>query len=233
MPTNKLSGTNSQNKLLLITGLFVICLGAANILSAAKLISIFGRTIDAGIIAYPLTFLFTDTVSEVWGKRTARSVIWVGFFANILLMLLIWIGGLLPPSPVWQNQEAFQAVLGAVPRIVVASLTAFLISQHHDVFAFNFWRNKTHGRWLWLRNNLSTGVSQIIDTVVFGTIAFYGVVPLNVLVGEIMLAQYVIKLSIALLETPLCYLLVGWCRGFGDNGELKERRSINKEGNKK
>jgi uncharacterized integral membrane protein (TIGR00697 family) len=203
------------NKLLFLTGLFVICLGAANILSAAKLICIFGFTIDAGIIAYPLTFLFTDVISEVWGKRTATSVVWVGFFANIMLMLLIWLGGLLPPSPEWHNQEAFQTILGAVPRIVVASMVAYLISQHHDVFAFNFWRNKTRGRWLWLRNNLSTGVSQAIDTVVFGFIAFYGVVPLNVLMGEIMLAQYVIKLIVALLDTPFCYLLVSWCRGFG------------------
>jgi len=216
--------SRSQNKLLFLTGLFVICLGAANILSAAKLISIFGFTIDAGIIAYPWTFLFTDTISEVWGKRAARSVVWVGFFANILLMLLIWIGGLLPPSPEWQHQEAFWTILGAVPRIVVASMAAYLISQHHDVFAFNFWRNKTRGRWLWLRNNLSTGVSQAIDTVVFGAIAFYGVVPLNVLVGEIMLAQYVIKLSIALLDTPICYLLVGWARGFGVTGKTTEFR---------
>ena len=202
----------SQDKLLILTGLFVICLGAANILSAGKLISIFGRTIDAGIIAYPLTFLFTDTISEVWGKKTARSVIWVGFFSNILLMFLIWIGGLLPPSPIWGDQQAFQTVLGAVPRIVIASLVAFLISQHHDVFAFNFWRNKTQGRWLWLRNNLSTGVSQAIDTVIFGIIAFYGVVPFNVLVGEIMLVQYVIKIAVALLDTPFCYLLVWWAR---------------------
>jgi len=208
----------AQDKLLLLTGLFVICLGAANILSAAKLISIFGRTIDAGIIAYPLTFLFTDTISEVWGKKIARNVIWVGFFSNVLLMFLIWIGGLLPPSPIWGDQQAFQIILGAVPRIVVASLVAFLISQHHDVFAFNFWRNKTQGRYLWLRNNLSTGVSQVIDTVIFGMIAFYGVVPFNILVGEIMVIQFVIKIAYALLETPLCYLLVWWARGFGADG---------------
>jgi uncharacterized integral membrane protein (TIGR00697 family) len=222
MPTDKLSGMGSQSKLLLITGLFVICLGAANILSAAKLISILGFTIDAGIIAYPLTFLFTDVVVEVWGKKTARSVVWVGFFANILLMILIWIGGILPPSPEWGYQESYQTILGAFPRIVVASLVAYLISQHHDVFAFDFWRNKTQGRWLWLRNNLSTAVSQAIDTVVFGFIAFYGVVPLNVLVGEIMLAQYVIKLIVALLDTPFCYLLVGWARGFGDTDRAAE-----------
>lgn len=206
---------NSQSKLLLLTALFVICLGAANILSAAKLISIFGFTVDAGIIAYPLTFLFTDIVCEVWGKRTATRVVWVGFFANMLMMLLIWIGGILPPSPQWGNQEAYQSVLGSVPRIVFASMAAYLISQHHDVFAFQFWRRKTRGRWLWMRNNFSTIVSQGLDTVVFGTIAFYGVVPLDVLVGEIILVQYIIKIAVALLDTPFCYLLVGWARGFG------------------
>ncbi|MBT9148808.1 MAG: Inner membrane protein YhhQ [Dehalococcoidia bacterium] len=206
---------NSQSKLLLLTALFVICLGTANILSAAKLISIFGFTVDAGIIAYPLTFLFTDIVCEVWGKRTATRVVWVGFFANMLMMLLIWIGGILPPSPQWGNQEAYQSVLGSVPRIVFASMAAYLISQHHDVFAFQFWRRKTRGRWLWMRNNFSTIVSQGLDTVVFGTIAFYGVVPLNVLVGEIILVQYIIKIAVALLDTPFCYLLVGWARGFG------------------
>lgn len=206
---------NSQSKLLLLTALFVICLGTANILSAAKLISIFGFTVDAGIIAYPLTFLFTDIVCEVWGKRTATRVVWVGFFANMLMMLLIWIGGILPPSPQWGNQEAYQSVLGSVPRIVFASMAAYLISQHHDVFAFQFWRRKTRGRWLWMRNNFSTIVSQGLDTVVFGTIAFYGVVPLDVLVGEIILVQYIIKIAVALLDTPFCYLLVGWARGFG------------------
>ena len=161
-----------------------------------------------------MTFLFTDAIAEVWGKETARSIVWVGFFANILMVLLIWLGGILPASPEWENQALYQGILGSVPRIVFASMAAYLISQHHDVFAFHFWRTKTKGRRLWMRNNLSTIVSQGLDTVVFGTIAFYGVVPLGVLLGEIILAQYVIKLAIALLDTPFCYLLVGWSRGF-------------------
>jgi len=204
----------SQPKLLLLTGLFVISLGAANILSAAKLISIFGYTIDAGIICYPLTFLFTDAIAEVWGKGIARTVIWVGFAANAVLVLLVWVGEILPPSPEWGNQELYQGILGSVPRIVLASMVAYLISQHHDVFAFHFWRNKTKGRRLWMRNNLSTVVSQGLDTVIFGIIGFYGVVPLSVLFGELILVQYVIKLGVALLDTPFCYLAVGWSRGF-------------------
>ena len=203
----------SQNKLLLITGLFIVSLAAANVLSAAKLISIFGLTVDAGIICYPLTFLITDAVAEIWGKDTARNIVWIGFVANLVMVFLIWIGGILPASPEWTNQSQFQAVLGSVPRIVFASMLAYLISQHHDILAFQFWRNKTKGRKLWMRNNFSTVVSQGLDTVIFGFIAFYGVVPLEILLGEIILAQYVIKVAVALLDTPFCYLLVAWGRG--------------------
>lgn len=206
---------NKQSKLLLLTGMFIVCLAAANILSGAKLISIFGRTIDAGIICYPLTFLFSDAISEVWGKKVARTVIWTGFAANLLMVFLIWVGGLLPASPEWWTDDAaYSDLLGSVPRIVFASMAAYLVSQHHDIFAFHFWKKKTRGRFLWMRNTLSTTVSQGLDTVVFGMIAFWGVVPAGVLIGEIIFAQYLIKLSVALLDTPFCYLLVGWCRGF-------------------
>ncbi len=206
------TGINSQNKLLFLTGLFVICLGVANIISA-KLINIWGIILPAGIIAYPLTFLFTDTIAEVWGRRTAQNVVWIGFITNLLMVFLVWVGGILPPAAEWGKQSSYQAILGSVPRIVLASMIAYLISQHHDVFAFHLWRNKTKGRWLWLRNNLSTFVSQGLDTVVFISIAFYGVIPLGVLVRMIG-AQYLVKIIIALLDTPFCYLLVAWCRGF-------------------
>ena len=203
----------SQNKLLFIAGLFIVSLAAANVLSAAKLISVFGLTVDAGIICYPLTFLFTDIVAEVWGKDTARSLIWVGFAANLAMVLLIWIGGILPASAEWLNQEQYQSVLGSVPRIAFASMLAYLVSQHHDIMAFQFWRKTTRGKRLWMRNNFSTIVSQGLDTIIFGMVAFYGVVPMRILLGEIILAQYVIKVGVALLDTPLCYLLVAWGKG--------------------
>ncbi len=174
------------------------------------MINVFGVTIDAGIICYPLTFLFTDTISELWGKKTARAVVGVGFFANALLVLLIWVGGILPPSPEWGNQGLYQKVLGSVPRIVLASQVAYLVSQNHDIFAFHFWRTRTKGRRLWMRNTLSTVISQGLDTVIFGFIAFYGVVPLGILLGELILAQYFVKLAVAVLDTPFCYLLVRW-----------------------
>jgi hypothetical protein len=192
--------------LVVLATLFTTCLIVANII-AVKLISIFGWVVPAGIIAYPLTFLFTDVIAELYGRKIASRVVWAGFGANILMVILIFGGKLLPPAAIWQDQLAYESILGMVPRIVLASMIAYLISQHHDVFAFHFWRQKTKGRFLWLRNNASTMVSQALDTGLFITIAFWGTVPIAV-VTEMLLTQYVMKLIIAVCDTPFCYLLV-------------------------
>jgi len=196
--------------LVVLATLFVTCLLVANII-AVKLVSIGGWVIPAGIIAYPFTFLFTDVISELYGRRIASRVIWLGFGANILMVILVFGGRLLPPAPFWGNQSAYESLLGMVPRIVLASMGAYLISQHHDVFAFHFWRRKTKARFLWLRNNASTMVSQALDTGVFITVAFWGTVPTGIL-ANMLLSQYIIKLIIAAGDTPFCYLLVSLLR---------------------
>ncbi|MCK4369005.1 MAG: queuosine precursor transporter [Dehalococcoidales bacterium] len=193
--------------LVVLATLFTTCLLVANIL-AVKLVSIGGWIVPAGVIAYPLTFLLTDVIAELYGRRTASKVIWLGFGANLLMVILVFSGRLLPSAPFWEGQPAYESILGMVPRIVLASMIAYLISQHHDVFAFHFWRKKTKARFLWLRNNASTMVSQALDTGVFITIAFWGTVPTGVL-ANMLLTQYLIKLGIAALDTPFCYLLVG------------------------
>lgn len=193
--------------LVVLATLFTTCLLVANIL-AVKLISIGGWIVPAGVIAYPLTFLFTDVITELYGRRTASKVVWVGFGANLLMVILIFSGKLLPSAPFWEGQPAYESILGMVPRIVLASMVAYLISQHHDVFAFHFWRKKTKSRFLWLRNNASTMVSQALDTGIFITIAFWGTVSTGILTN-MLLTQYLIKLGIAALDTPFCYLLVG------------------------
>ncbi len=191
--------------------LFVTCLLVANIITV-KLVSIGGWVVPAGVIAYPLTFLFTDVITELYGRRIASRVVWLGFGANILMVILVFGGGLLPPAPFWEDQPAYESILGMVPRIVLASMIAYLISQHHDVFAFHFWRKKTKARFLWLRNNASTMVSQALDTGVFITIAFWGLVPTGILVN-MLVSQYIIKLAIAAGDTPFCYILVGLLKG--------------------
>ena len=197
--------------LAVLATLFATCLLVANIL-AVKLVSIGGWVVPAGVIAYPLTFLFTDVITELYGRRTASKVIWVGFGANILMVILVFGGKLLPAAPFWEGQPAYESILGMVPRIVLASMIAYLISQHHDVFAFHFWREKTRARFLWLRNNASTMVSQALDTGIFITIAFWGTVSTGILVN-MLLTQYLIKLAIAACDTPFCYLLVNLLKG--------------------
>ncbi len=192
--------------LVVLVTLFATCLLVANII-AVKLISVGGWVVPAGIIAYPLTFLFTDVITELYGRRIASKVVWLGFGANLLMAVLVFGGKLLPPAPFWESQPAYESILGMVPRIVLASMVAYLISQHHDVFAFHFWRQKTKARFLWLRNNASTMVSQALDTGLFITIAFWGVVPAQIL-ANMLLSQYIIKLVIAAGDTPFCYLLV-------------------------
>ncbi len=192
--------------LVVLAALFTTCLLIANIL-AVKLVSIGGWIVPAGIIAYPLTFLFTDVITELYGRKIASRIVWLGFGANLLMIVLLYWGKLLPPAPFWENQPAYESTLGMVPRIVLASMIAYLISQHHDVLAFHFWRQKTKGRYLWLRNNASTMVSQALDTGLFITIAFWGTVPTDILVN-MLLTQYIIKAAIAAGDTPFCYLLV-------------------------
>jgi len=186
--------------------LFVTSLLLANIL-ASKIIVVGGLVLPAAIILYPLTFLFTDVVAEVEGKKSASSLVMAGFYLSIFMVAVILAGRLLPPAGFWKHQEAYTAILGSTPRIVLASMIAYLISQNHDVWAFHWWREKTGGRHLWLRNNLSTIVSQMIDSGLFIGIAFWGTVP-PATIGVMILSQYAVKVGIALLDTPICYLMV-------------------------
>ncbi|NOZ58606.1 MAG: queuosine precursor transporter [Euryarchaeota archaeon] len=171
--------------------------------TAVKITTIAGFAVPAAVVAYSVTFLLTDMLSEFYSKRDAHRAVWAGFYANILLVVVVGVAVLLPPAPFWEHQQAFEALFSLVPRIVLASMVAYLISQHFDVLAFHFWKQLTAGRYLWLRNNASTMVSQLIDTALFITIAFYGTgMPL----GEMIMGQYVVKLAIALLDTPFMYL---------------------------
>jgi len=196
--------------LVVLATLFATCLIVANII-AVKLVAIGGWVVPAGVIAYPLTFLFTDVITELYGRKIASRVVWVGLGASVLMVILVFGGGLLPPAPSWEGQSAYESILGMVPRVTLASMIAYLVSQHHDVFAFHFWRQKTKGRFLWLRNNASTMVSQALDTGLFITIAFWGVYSTEILLNMLR-TQYIIKLAIAACDTPFCYMLVGLLR---------------------
>jgi len=159
----------------------------------------------AAVICYSLTFALTDTITELWGKERTKLIVKYGFIVSIISALFIRLAIIMPAAPFWTDQDAYRLILGSNLRIVAASLIAYLISQYHDIWAFVFWKNITKGKHLWLRNNLSTGASQLIDTVIFITLAFAGMgIPLL----PIIFGQYIIKIVIALLDTPIVYFLV-------------------------
>jgi len=190
--------------LILLSGIFCASIVFANIAAGVKLELLFGLVIPAGTIAYCVTFPVTDIVDEIYGKRRAVYIVWAGLGAEIIMLILIGLDWIIPPLEP-RHQELYIQVFALQWRIVLASIVAYIISQHHDVWAFWKWREITHGKWLWIRNNASTIVSQFIDSTTFTTIAFYGVVPNNVLL-EMILHMWLFKILIALLDTPFVYL---------------------------
>ncbi|NLN17772.1 MAG: queuosine precursor transporter [Firmicutes bacterium] len=193
-----------QNKLLLWQVVFITSLLTSNVI-AGKVVLLFGYlTVPAAVLAYALTFLATDVINELYGKETANEIVRIGFLAQLLAAGLIYLATLMPVAPFMpEMQDAFLAVLGQNWRFVLASLTAYAVSQTHDVYAFHYWRRLTKSKHKWIRNNMSTLVSQILDTAIFITIAFWGQVP-NL--GEMIISQYVVKAVLALIDTPFFYL---------------------------
>ena len=199
---NKMKKTNDN--LIAINAIFIMSLLVANVV-AGKVVDLFGFIVPAAVVAYGITFLCTDVINEIWGKEEAKKTVKLGFKIQVASMVLILLAIWLPPAIFAVDFNiSFKTVLGQNVRVVFASLTAYTISQAHDVISFNFWRNKTKGKHKWLRNNLSTMTSQIIDTAIFITIAFWGLVP-NLL--WMIFSQYVVKAVIALIDTPFFYLL--------------------------
>lgn len=205
-----------EAKFALMLTVFIACISVLNIVSAKLWTFSMGGlelTISGGIIAYWITFPVTDVVAEVFGRKRAQLVVWMGFLANVLVVLLTQVAIRLPAAEIYAHQEAFGTVLGAVPVIVFASLVAYLLAQTHDVWAFHFWKKVTKGRHLWLRNNLSTVSSQLLDSVIFNGIAFGlfggGQIGWSGLVA-MTLGYWGFKVVIALLDTPLVYALIYW-----------------------
>lgn len=189
--------------LILLNCLFVTSLVIANIVSS-KVVSFWGLVVPAAIVAYPITFLITDVIGEIWGRGQANKTVLIGFISQLVSLILIGLAIIVPVAPFADNQAEFTAILGSTFRVVGASLVAYICSQCWDVFVFHKLKRKTNGRHKWLRNNLSTMTSQIIDTAIFITIAFIGSVP-NILI--MILSQYAVKVVYAVFDTPLFYLL--------------------------
>lgn len=195
----------TNKNLLILNGIFITSLLIANVVSA-KIVTFGGLVIPAAIVAYPLTFLMTDVIGEIWGKEQANETVKLGFICQLVSLILIGLAIILPVAPFADNQAEFKGIMAQSFRVVAASLVAYYCSQSWDVWVFHKIREKGTGN-KWLRNNLSTMTSQIIDTAIFITIAFIGTVPnIWVMIGS----QYLIKCIYALLDTvPFYYLTRG------------------------
>lgn len=193
-------------------GLFIwvpIAAIVANI-QVVKYVELFGLTATLGNIVYASSFLVTDILSENYGRREANRANAVGFLSLVAMVVLMNLALLFEPDAADTAQPHLLAIFTLLPRITLASLFAYLVSQYHDVWAYNFWKKRMPGSGrIWIRNNLSTLVSQLIDSVVFTLAAFLGTVPPSVLL-EIVITTYVLKAIVALFDTPLVYLARRW-----------------------
>lgn len=190
--------------------LFVAVLLISN-LASTKILSLWLFTFDGGTILFPLSYIFGDILTEVYGYQRSRKVIWTGFGAALLMSLVLWVVQELPPAADWPNQQAFESLLGFVPRIVLASLLAYFAGAFSNAYLMSKLKVRTQGKYLWVRTIGSTLIGEGIDTVIFCLIAFYGTLPNEILVSVIV-SNYIFKSGVEIMFTPLTYRLVGFLK---------------------
>lgn len=209
----------TQRWLPLIAAVFVTSLIIANII-AVKLVSIGPLVLPAAILIFPVSYIFGDILTEVYGYARARRVIWIGFGCNLLAVIVIWLSIELPPAPFWKlgpldspqtSQQAYQAVFGFTPRILAASFIAYLIGEFLNSFVLAKMKIATGGRHLWLRTIGSTVVGQLADSGVFIFLAFSGIIP-SAALGKLVIAQWLTKSAYEALITPLTYGVVNYLK---------------------
>ena len=190
--------------------LFAICLLIANIL-ATKIILVGPWAAPAGVLIFPIAYIINDVIVEVWGYRKARLIIWSGFAVNILAVLFFSLAIVVPAAPFWQNQNAFSTILGSTPRIILASLMAYLVGSFLNAFVMSKVKIMMKGKDFSVRVILSTLVGETADSLIFITIAFAGNLPLNILIGMI-LTQACLKTVYEILVLPFTIIVVKWVK---------------------
>lgn len=201
----------------IVTAAFVTVLLLSNLLSSAKIIDLgvslgpLALVFDAGTLVFPISYIFGDILTEIYGFRRSRRVIWLGFGASALMSAFVWLAGVLPGEPFWAEtvgQGAFDAVLGGISGLVVASLTAYFLGEFVNSFVLAKMKVATSGRWLWARTIGSTLAGQGIDTIIFFLIATaLGVFPIEILLSLIV-TNYILKVGIEVILTPITLFVI-------------------------
>jgi uncharacterized integral membrane protein (TIGR00697 family) len=191
----------------LVLGAFVTVLLCANLIGASKVAQVWGITFGAGVLFFPISYVFGDVLTEVYGYARARKVVWAGFGALIFASFMTWAVLAFPPAPGWPHQAAFQTVFGATPRIVLASLIAYFCGEFTNSFVLAKMKLRTSGRFLWMRTIGSTIAGEAVDSLLFYPLAFVGIWS-NELVLRVLISNYLLKVVWEAMMTPFTYRLV-------------------------
>jgi len=194
----------------LIMALFVAVLLISNVAST-KIMRLGPFTFDGGTILFPVSYIFGDILTEVYGYRRSRRVIWTGFFCTGLMAAVLAIVGALPPAEGWDNQAAYKAILGQTPRIVLGSLIAYFAGEFSNSYTLAKMKIWTGGRWLWMRTIGSTLVGEGVDTLLFVIIAFAGTMP-GALLWSIVASNYAFKVGVEAAMTPVTYRVANFLK---------------------
>lgn len=195
----------------LVMALFVTILLCSNVIGAAKVCTIWGLTFGAGVLFFPISYIFNDVLTEVYGYARARKVVWAGFGAIIFASFMSWVVVALPPAAGWNDQRAYETVFGQTPRIVFASLSAFFVGEFANSYVLAKMKVKTNGKHLWARTIGSTIIGEGVDSLVFYPTAFLGVWSTD-LVMTVMMSNYFIKVAWEAIVTPVTYQVVGFLK---------------------
>ncbi len=204
------SNADHSTRFVVLVALFVTALVTSNIM-AVKLFAFGSLVLPAAVIVFPVSYILGDVLTEVYGYRAARRVIWLGFVCNLAAVLAIWLGGLLPAAGFWQGQDAWTTILGQTPRILIASFAAYLVGEFANAYILARLKVATHGRALWLRTIGSSVIGEGLDSAIFITIAFAGIIPSQGLVTAVV-TQWLVKTAYEALATPVTYAVVGWLK---------------------
>ncbi len=191
----------------LVMAMFVTVLLCANVIGPAKVTTVRGITFGAGILFFPISYLFNDILTEVYGYARARKVVWAGFAGLLFASLMSWVVVALPPADGWNDQAAYRTVFGQTPRIVFASICAFFVGEMSNSYVLAKMKVWTKGRFLWTRTIGSTIVGEVVDTMVFYPVAFMGVWSSDLLI-QVMISNYLIKVGWEATVTPVTYRVV-------------------------
>lgn len=195
----------------LVMASFVTILLCSNIIGAEKVVNIYGFSFGAGVLFFPISYIFNDVLTEVYGYSKSRKVIWAGFGALIFASFMSWFVRKLPPDPNWQYQDAYDVIFGQTPRIVIASITAFWAGEFTNSFVLAKMKLLTRGRFLWTRTIGSTIAGEAVDSLIFYPVAFYGFWT-NELLLKVMVTNYAIKVGWEAVITPVTYKVVNFLK---------------------